>query len=114
MIPLVMRIKSKTLEEFGPYSRHPGEEYNYVLQGRVAVHTEFYETEILEEGDSVYIDASMGHAFLAAEGCDEAVVVEVCSSNDEDLMSSLMDAHGPGEVASEPRGADRMKVVRRS
>ncbi len=39
----------------------------------------------------------MGHAYLAAEGCDEAEVLGVMSSGGEDLQESLMtihDAHG--------------------
>ena len=47
----------------------------------------------LGEGQSIYIDSSMGHAYLAAEGCDEAVVLAVMSSGDEELLASLMSIH---------------------
>jgi hypothetical protein len=36
----------------------------------------------------------MGHAYLAAEGCDEATVLGICSSAEEGLMESLMTLHG--------------------
>lgn len=35
----------------------------------------------------------MGHAYLAAEGCDEAVLLGVCSCADEGLMESLLTLH---------------------
>ncbi len=74
--------------------RHSGEEYIYVLEGRVKVHTEFYDPVILEPGESIYIDSNMGHAYVAADGCEEATVLGVCSSNDQGLMESLMSLHG--------------------
>ncbi|HRA38103.1 MAG TPA: XRE family transcriptional regulator, partial [Pseudomonadota bacterium] len=40
------------------------------------------------------IDSNMGHAYVAAEGCDEAVLLGVCSAADEQLMESLMKLHG--------------------
>jgi hypothetical protein len=36
----------------------------------------------------------MGHAYVVAEGCEEALVLGVCSSADEGLMDSLMSLHG--------------------
>jgi hypothetical protein len=47
MVPILADIVTRTLEEFGPLIRHPGEEYLLVIEGRVAVHTEFYGTEVL-------------------------------------------------------------------
>ena len=35
----------------------------------------------------------MGHAYLTAEGCDEAQVLGIMSSGDEELMQSLLDLH---------------------
>ena len=98
MIPIITRITAKTVEAFGDLVRHAGEEYIYVLEGRVEVHTEFYDKLILEKGQSVYIDSMMGHAYIAAEGCDEVVLMAVCSSAQEDLMSSLVSLHGGVET----------------
>jgi mannose-6-phosphate isomerase-like protein (cupin superfamily) len=100
MIPVVTAIRAKSREQFGELVRHPGEEFVYVLKGRVEVHTEFYDPVLLEEGESIYIDSSMGHAYLAGPGCDEAVTIATCSSAEEDLMNSLLSLHGPdqGEV----------------
>ncbi len=106
MIPIVTTIRAKSLEEFGDLVRHPGEEYVYVLKGRIEVYSEFYDPVVLNEGESIYIDSNMGHAYLAAEGCTEAVTLAVCSSAEEDIMTSLMSLHGsdqlPGARAAAP------------
>ncbi len=93
MIPVLTRIRAKSLGEFGDLVRHSGEEYVHVLEGRIVVHTEFYDPVTLDNGEGIYIDSNMGHAYVAAEGCDEALVLGVCSSADESLMSSLMTIH---------------------
>ncbi len=94
MIPVLTNIRAKTVEEFGDLVRHPGEEYIYVLDGRIEVHTEFYDPVVLEQGESIYIDSQMGHAYIVAEGCREATVLGICSSADESLMHSLLNLHG--------------------
>ncbi|HEY6925623.1 MAG TPA: XRE family transcriptional regulator [Steroidobacteraceae bacterium] len=93
MIPVIGRIRAKSLAEFGELVQHSGEEYIYVLEGAIAVHTAFYDPVILKVGESIYVDSTMGHAYVA-EGCEEATVLAVCSSADESLMESLMSLHG--------------------
>lgn len=92
-IPVLTRIRARSVEEFGELVRHSGEEWIYVLEGRVEVHTEYYGTAVLEPDQSVYIDSNMGHAFVVAPGCDVATVVGVCSSAHEDHMHELISAH---------------------
>ena len=93
MIPVIARIRAKTSEQFGALHRHAGEEYLYVLEGRIIVNTEFYDPVVLEKGQSIYIDSSMGHAYLAADGCDEAVVLAVMSSANDELVRDLASIH---------------------
>ena len=57
---------------------------------------------MLETGESIYIDSTMGHAYVAPPGSDEALVLGVCSSAEEDLMESLMTLH---EAPAEPTPA---------
>jgi len=94
MIPILTRIRAHSAREFGELVRHQGEEFIYVLEGRIEVHSEFYDPVTLDVGQGIYIDSSMGHAYVVAEGCDEALVLGVCSSADEGLMDSLMSLHG--------------------
>lgn len=124
MIPVLTKVRAKSIEEFGELVHHSGEEYIHVLEGRVEVHTEFYDPIVLDAGQSVYIDSNMGHAYLAAKGCKEALLLGVCSSSDEQLLESLMTLHGDetatgrmrqkaGAVATKT-AATRPKAVRRS
>lgn len=105
MIPIVTRISAKSLDQFGDLVRHSGEEYIHVLEGSIIVHTEFYDPVALKAGEGIYIDSNMGHAYVAGEDCEEAVVLGVCSSADEGLMNSLMNIHGPDEEADSVRKA---------
>lgn len=104
MIPVLTRIRAKSLSEFGDLVRHSGEEYIHVLEGSIIVHTEFYDPVTLGAGEGIYIDSNMGHAYVAAEGCDEALVLGVCSSADEGLMSSLMTIHEPAQQSQADAG----------
>ena len=103
MIPLITRIRAKSVGEFGALVHHSGEEFIYVIEGRIEVHTEFYDPVTIEAGESIYIDSTMGHAYLAAEGCEEATVLGVCSSAEEGLMESLMGLHGDAAETEDAR-----------
>lgn len=103
MIPVLTRVRARSIEQFGNLVRHSGEEYIHVLEGRMEVHTEFYDPIVLEAGEGVYIDSNMGHAYIVADGCKEALLLGVCSSDDEQLMESLMTLHGDGTTAPPPR-----------
>jgi transcriptional regulator with XRE-family HTH domain len=94
MIPLVTRIRAHSAREFGDLVRHQGEEFIYVIEGAIEVHTEFYGPVVLAAGQCTYLDSSMGHAYVVADGHDEALVLGVCSSADEGLMDTLMSLHG--------------------
>jgi transcriptional regulator with XRE-family HTH domain len=107
MIPLVTRIRAKSLGEFGELVHHTGEEFIYVIEGSVEVHTEFYDPVVIRAGESIYLDSNMGHAYVAADGCDEATVIGVCSSEDEGLMQSLLELHGDAAVATAGLRPDR-------
>ena len=118
MIPILTRIRAKSAQEFGELVRHSGEEYIYVLKGAIKVLTEFYDPVVLNGGESIYLDSNMGHAYVTAEGCDEAVVLGVCSSTDEGLIHSLMSLHGETEApapanAPEPARAP-VKAVKKA
>ncbi|HLT90356.1 MAG TPA: XRE family transcriptional regulator [Woeseiaceae bacterium] len=97
MIPVLTRVRARSVEDFGELVRHSGEEFAYVLEGSVTVHTEFYDPVTLQQGESIYIDSNMGHAYVVAEGCKEALLLGVCSSEEEGLMDSLISLHPDAE-----------------
>jgi transcriptional regulator with XRE-family HTH domain len=88
MVPILAEVRARSLEEFGPLLRHAGEEYFLVTSGSVEVHTEFYAPEILHEGDGIYLDSTMGHAYLNA-GEQPAKGVCLCTSEAPDLYDQL-------------------------
>ncbi|MEL6124857.1 MAG: cupin domain-containing protein, partial [Pseudomonadota bacterium] len=61
MLPYRTRVRARSMEDFEGWVRHDGEEFLYVLTGRVRFFTEFYEPADMSRGDSAYYDASMGH-----------------------------------------------------
>ncbi|TWI69220.1 transcriptional regulator, XRE family with cupin sensor [Pseudoduganella lurida] len=93
MIPVVAKIRAKTLKQFGSLQHHSGEEFSYVLKGSVMITTEFYDPVVLHEGQSIYFDSSMGHAYLSAEGCEEALILTVMSGEDEEHVHTLLEKH---------------------
>ena len=118
MIPILTRIRAKSAQEFGDLVRHSGEEYIYVLKGGINVLTEFYDPVSLGVGESIYLDSNMGHAYVTAEGCDEATVLGMCSSTDEGLLDSLMSLHGevsppmPPKLAEPPPPRPHVKAAK--
>ncbi|MBA4095044.1 MAG: transcriptional regulator, partial [Candidatus Accumulibacter sp.] len=62
------------LESFTSWSKHGGEEFLYVLEGKLCFHTEHYEPAVLGPGDSVYIDSTMRHAAYSVSEEDAVVL----------------------------------------
>ena len=60
-----------------------------MTRGTIAVHTEFYAPEILREGDGIYLDSTMGHAYLNAGDGPSAQGVCLCQSDSSDLFEQL-------------------------
>ena len=64
---MITTVAARSVEEWGPLSRHEGDEWMYVLSGSMELHTEFYAPLTMRTGDSVYIDSGMGHAMVALD-----------------------------------------------
>ncbi|MFO1037591.1 MAG: XRE family transcriptional regulator [Geminicoccaceae bacterium] len=79
MVPIVITIRARSIMQFATMSSHSGEEFIYVLRGKIQVHTEYYEPVELKTGDSMYIDSTMKHAFLTTGG-SSATMLNVCWS----------------------------------
>ena len=95
MTPAVTHLRAHSLNEFGPFARKAGEEFVYVLEGTVVLHTEFYDPLPLQPGESVYIDANMGHAYVIGVDSEAATVMTVSASDDDQgALEALMTTHG--------------------
>jgi len=96
IIPIVAELHARSLEEFGELIRHPGEEYAYVLEGEVDLHTSVYAPVRLKAGDSIYFDSGMGHAYIAV-GEGPCRVLSLCSAPETQLIAA---------TAGRPRGEE--------
>jgi len=88
LIPIIVEIRARSLEEFGELVRHSGEEYVYVLEGEVEVHTSAYAPVRLQAGDSIYFDSTMGHAYIAASS-GPCRVLGVCSGTESQMIAAV-------------------------
>src|SRR6185295_20417628 len=78
MIPIIIDVQARSVEELGGLVRHGGEEYLYVLRGSMELHSDLYATLTLGPGDSIYFDSGMAHGYVrtSAEPC---TVLAVCA-----------------------------------
>jgi uncharacterized cupin superfamily protein len=89
----MMDLHARTLDEFGELLRHEGEEYAFVLEGEVMLHTDIYAPLSLKAGESIYFDSSVGHAFLNA-GSGNARILNIASHVlDSSEVSTLAAQH---------------------
>lgn len=76
--PLLTRINARKVSDFNELQGHIGEEFFYVLSGRVILHSTHYAPIELQPGDSCYFDSSMGHA-LTSQGEAEATILWIAT-----------------------------------
>ena len=74
MVPFRSRIKARKHDKLPPWYRHDAEEFIFVLEGEVVLHSEHYAPTDLRPGDSVYLDGRMGHCFVAKGDADAIVL----------------------------------------
>ena len=67
MVPSKNKITVTSLEQAGGLRSHEGEEFVYVLRGALYIHSEQYVPTLMEEGDSMYFDSNMPHAYVAVD-----------------------------------------------
>ncbi|MDW6021615.1 XRE family transcriptional regulator [Mesorhizobium sp. BAC0120] len=96
MVPIRAFARARSLEQFGPLTRHAGEEFLIVLKGEIELHTDQYSPVRLKAGESVYIDSTMGHAYLSV-GEGDAEMLCVCSGEEADMEKTLL---GLNEIES--------------
>ena len=77
MIPIIIDVQARSVEELGGLVRHAGEEYLYVLNGTMELHSDLYAPLPLGPGDSVYFDSGMAHGYVRTS--DRCTVLSVCA-----------------------------------
>jgi transcriptional regulator with XRE-family HTH domain len=79
-VPMLGEHRAQSLEEFGEMIRHPGEEFVFVLEGTLELHSSIYAPVVLQKGDSIFFDSDMGHAYIAV-GPSPCKVLSICSGS---------------------------------
>ena len=74
MLPYISTIKARAVSEFAEWIRHRGEEFLYVIEGEVELHTEHYRPLRMKAGDSVYYDSGMGHCCISVSEQDARIL----------------------------------------
>lgn len=77
MTPMTGTVKARSRMEFSDLIRHGGQEFVFVLSGRLTVHTEKHPPVSLGPGESAYLDSGMGHVYTSA-GDEDARILVVC------------------------------------
>ncbi|MEZ4598859.1 MAG: XRE family transcriptional regulator [Syntrophotaleaceae bacterium] len=65
--PLLVTVEPNTRENGPIKASHPGQEFNYVLEGRLRIHLHDHDI-VLEPGDSIFYDSNHEHAMEALDG----------------------------------------------
>ncbi|NMA95244.1 MAG: cupin domain-containing protein [Clostridiales bacterium] len=65
--PFLVTVEYKGEDEEVSLNSHPGQEFNFVLEGTLKVFINGHEL-ILNEGDSLYFDSSYDHGMVALNG----------------------------------------------
>ena len=102
MFPIVATLRAHTVSSAKELIRHPGEEFVYVLEGTVEVHSEFYSPQLLRPGDCMYFDSTMGHA-LITNGETDAKILWVATN----AMSAAELSRPEGPMAAKKTGRPR-------
>lgn len=110
MVPLELRVRARSVDEFDHWSRHNGEEFVYVLSGAIEVHTEFYAPFRLEQGESGYFDSSMAHLYISVSP-EDARVLSVSYDPDQGRrhVSAFMNASARPIEAKDAQELPRRK-----
>jgi transcriptional regulator with XRE-family HTH domain len=92
--PVIGLITARNLEEFGSFRKHAGEEFVFVLEGDLVLHTDTYGPTQLKAGDSIYFDSSMGHAYVAG-GDSPCRILTISSTPQTDTLNPVENHEEP-------------------
>jgi transcriptional regulator with XRE-family HTH domain len=111
-IPMIMEVTARSIEEFGEFNQHPGEELLYVIEGELELYSSLYLPVNLKKGDSIYFDSTMGHAYVAV-GPEPCRVLSVCVAPDPGLLKVIESKSAPPPKSQKPQPAVPATVGKR-
>jgi transcriptional regulator with XRE-family HTH domain len=75
LLPLMVDVRTRTLEECGGLTGHRGEEFCYVFSGTLVLHIEGEPPRIMRSGASALFDSSTPHAYLAGTASGAKILI---------------------------------------
>jgi len=100
MIPIIGEVFTRDISEYDEFLHHDGEEFVYVVEGTLELHTALYAPVRLEVGDSVYFDSGMKHAYVAV-GDGPCRILSVNTTSEQQIADLLKERDA--SKASPPR-----------
>ena len=97
MIPMLFEVQPGPKGVPFPTMNIIGERFAYVIKGPVEFHCNQYETITLEQGDSVYVDAAMPHAFVSPTK-ETALVISVLASSNMEYLDLAKQVASEGQT----------------
>ena len=88
MTPIIGEVFATDIAQYDKYQRHSGEEYVFVIEGTLDLYTDTYTPVRLEQGESIYFDSTMGHAYVKV-GDATCRILSICATPDSDMLETL-------------------------
>lgn len=103
MIPILGEVFKRDISEYRELLHHDGEEFVFVVEGVLELHTALYTPIRLETGDSVYFDSAMGHAYVSI-GEGPCRILSVNATSEAHIARAIEQRAGraPEKTVSEP------------
>lgn len=76
-LPLMIDVRTRDLQESGGLIGHRGEEFCYVLSGKLVLHLEGRPPRTMKAGASALFDSATPHAYLAADAAGAKILIVV-------------------------------------
>lgn len=105
--PILADVKTRRVEDFGEFMRHPGEEFVFVVEGELELHTDCYAPVRLKAGESIFFDSTVGHAYVAA-GPGPCKTLSICTApHQHEVAPAKEPERKPAKKAGKKRGKDQ-------
>lgn len=82
-------VKATEFDPALPWHRHRGQEFLYVLSGRMELYTELYEPLLLKKGDSILFDSSVGHHYVSRGRTLAEILISMSLEGYSDVSDSF-------------------------
>lgn len=82
-------VKVTSFDPTLSWHHHPGQEFLYVLSGKLELHTELYEPLLLNTGDSILFDSSMGHHYVSRSRKPAEILISMSLEGYQNVSDSF-------------------------